>query len=111
AGGMRPAARRRMADPMLLRQRQRHAALLQGRGAAAAWQGRLERGELRRQVKPRWRWLTQRRWARRWVARGCRRWLVRPLCPLRAGWRPWESCLALLLLTPLRTRRFHIAPG
>src|SRR5262249_50802008 len=36
--------------------------------------------------------------------------LVR-LCPLSAGWRPPEGRLALLLLTPLRTRLFHIAPG
>ena len=30
---------------------------------------------------------------------------------LPAGWRPLQGCLALLLLTPLRTRRVHIAPG
>jgi hypothetical protein len=44
AGGMRPAPRRRIAYTALLRQRQRHAALLQVRGAAAARQGGLERG-------------------------------------------------------------------
>src|SRR6266851_1016716 len=34
-----------------------------------------------------------------------------PLCPLLARWRPWKGRLALLLLAPLRPRRFHIAPG
>src|SRR6266849_4405422 len=30
---------------------------------------------------------------------------------LLEGWRPHEGRLALLLLPPLHTRRFHIAPG
>jgi hypothetical protein len=96
---MRPSARRRIAHAQLLRQRERNAPLLQVRGAAAPRQGRLKRGELRRQVRACWGGFAQRWWACRWRLSG-RRWLVRPLCLLRAGRRPLEGRLALLLLPP-----------
>jgi hypothetical protein len=111
AGCMRPGARSRRAHAALLRERQRHAALLQGGGDAAAGQGGLEGGELRRQGGPRRSGFARCRWVCGWLARDCRRSWALALCPLRASRRPLEGCLALLFLTPLRMRRFEVAPG
>ena len=118
AGGVRPGARRCIAHTELLRQGQRNAALLQVGVATAPRQGGLERGELLGQVGPRWRGRT-RCW---WICGalpGCCRWLPgKPRWRLATVWyalpagrRPPEGRLALLLLTPLRPRRFHVAPG
>src|SRR5439155_19556493 len=54
AGRMRPGARRRIAHTALLRQGQGNASLLQVRFPTTAGQGGLERGELLREVRPRW---------------------------------------------------------
>src|SRR5712691_5935182 len=118
AGGRRPGAWRSIAHPALLRQRQGNAALLQIRGAPAAGQGGLEGSEVLCEVRPGWGGLT-RCWWRCGSLPGCYRWLpgkrrwrlATAWHALAAGWRPPEGGLALLLFTPLCTRRFHIAPG
>jgi hypothetical protein len=116
--GMWPGAWRRIADIVLLRQGQGNAALPQVRFPAAPWQGRLEGGELLGEVGAGWG-------RRTWdggiygVRPGCCRWRAGELWwHLSTMWnalpldrRFLQSRLPLLLLSPLRTSRLHIAPG
>jgi hypothetical protein len=118
AGRMGPGARCRIAHAMLLRQDQGNAPLLQVGVATAPRQDGLERGELLGQVGPCWDW--RRRCGGMWraLSGGCHGWprsrrrrLSTAWHALPAVWRPPEGRLALLLRTPLRPCRFHVAPG
>src|SRR4029453_6225171 len=104
-----PGARRRIAHAVLLGQGQGNATLLQIGFPTTARQGSLGGGGARGAVRPRRGGRTGCWWVCRCLAHCCCGAL--PLCPLSARWRPWKGRLALLLLAPLRPRRFHIAPG